>query len=276
MKRAQSSNKAAGSLPLNELTVDERNPTPLYHQLYLILRSKIFDGEYGNASYLPSEHKLAKTYQVSRITAIRALNELEAQGLVVREQGRGTRVRFVSQAMVVRGPAARGSSEPAANGGAPVRNFRDILHEHKDARYDVLAFEPVPVPAEVAEILDLRPGTLIYRALRLGYLDKRPYRYMTSYVPIDIAKDWTMEQLGQNAVAELLRRTGIRITRIDEGVTATLADATVARIMDMSAGSPLIKVMRTVFDSSNRPIEYVITLYPPSRFRYNVSMIRRP
>jgi GntR family transcriptional regulator len=276
MKRAQSTTETADSLAPQELTVDERNRTPLYHQLYLILRSKIFDGEYGNASYLPSEHKLAETYKVSRITAMRALKELAAQGLVVREQGRGTRVRFVAQAMVVRGPAARGSGDPTDNGGAPVRNFRDILHEHKDTRYDVLAFESVPVPPDVAEILDLRPGTPIYRALRLGYLDKRPYRYMTSYLPIDIAKDWTTEQLGQNAVAELLRRTGVRITRIDEGVTATLADATVARIMDMSAGSPLIKVMRTVFNSSNRPIEYVITLYPPDRFRYNVSMIRRP
>jgi GntR family transcriptional regulator len=278
LKHKQSTIQAPEEPVSQRLTVDKNNRTPVYHQLYLILRSRIFDGEYGNGTYLPSEHKLAQIYNVSRITATRTLNELAADGLVVRERGRGTRVRFVSQAMVVRGPAARqrGDGAELANSGAPVRNFRDILREHGDPRYDVLSFERVPVQPEVADILNLRDDTLIYRTVRLGYCDGRPYRHTTTYAPIDIAQNWTIKELSENTVAELLRRGGVKITRIDEGVTATLADADVGRVMDMSVGSPLIKVMRTVFDAKNRPVEYQSTLYPPERFRYNVSMVRRP
>ena len=72
--------------------VDDRLPTPLYHQIYLILRDKIAGGAYRGGDLLPSEEGTARQFGVSRITAKRALNELADAGYVVRERGRGTRV----------------------------------------------------------------------------------------------------------------------------------------------------------------------------------------
>src|SRR4051794_28521434 len=87
------------------LAVDAQNRAPLYHQLFLILRSQIYSGEYPEGSYLPSEHALVKRYHVSRITAVRALNELAASNLVVRSRGLGTRVNFAGKGTVIRGPS---------------------------------------------------------------------------------------------------------------------------------------------------------------------------
>ena len=257
------------------LVVDEHNRTPLYHQLFLILRSKIHDREYANASYLPSEHKLAETYKVSRITAIRALNELEGQGLVVRERGRGTRVRFVSQGTVVRGPAMSGAAKKAATGNGMVGNFRDVLHEPDEANYQVFSFESLPAQAEVAEALGLRGGTTVYRAVRLGNFEGKPYRYITTYVTAETGEGWTKKTLEQNAVINLLKRAGLVMDRLEESITATLADAVTARRLKVSSGSPLIKVVRTSFDVKGRALEYVIALYRPDRFQYTVSMKRR-
>lgn len=253
-----------------ELVVDENNRTPLYHQLFLILRSKIHDGEYANGSYLPSEHKLAATYKVSRITAIRALNELAAQGMVVRERGRGTRVRFVSRGTVVRGPSG---DRPNSNGF--VRNLHGIVRDHDEADYQVLSFEALPAPPDVAGALAVPLRTEIYRAIRLGYFEGKPYRYLTTYVPAEIGKKWTNEDLAQNSVVDLLRRSGATIDRIVETVTATLADAVVSRHLRVATGGPLIKLVRTAQDARHRPIEYVIALYAPDRFQYIVSMDRR-
>ncbi|WP_373019000.1 GntR family transcriptional regulator [Muriicola sp.] len=75
--------------------MDESLRTPLYHQIYLILRDEILNGRYGKDALLPGEQELGKIFGVSRITAKRALDELAVAGLVVRERGRGTRVRFV-------------------------------------------------------------------------------------------------------------------------------------------------------------------------------------
>ena len=67
---------------------------PLYHQIYLILRQKVLSGEFGFDERIPSEQELVDEYNVSRITARRALDELAAEGLVVRQRGKGTRVSF--------------------------------------------------------------------------------------------------------------------------------------------------------------------------------------
>ena len=67
--------------------VDEGLPTPLYHQIYLVLRNKIIDGEFVDGDLLPGEERTARSCGVSRITAKRALNELAEDGLVVRERG---------------------------------------------------------------------------------------------------------------------------------------------------------------------------------------------
>src|SRR5262245_35798965 len=77
---------------LNPMSVDTASPTPLYHQIYAQLRDAILSGGFANQRFLPSEQEISHQLGVSRITAKRALDELAAAGLVIREQGRGTRV----------------------------------------------------------------------------------------------------------------------------------------------------------------------------------------
>jgi GntR family transcriptional regulator len=195
----------------------------------------------------------------------------------VRERGRGTRVRFVSRGTVVRGPSrsTRSRQQSGAKGHTAVRNFHDILSEQDEADYLVFSFDLVSASAEVAQALSLTPRTEVYRALRLGHFEGKPYRYLTTYVPAEIGAHWTKKDLEENPVVALHKRAGTTIERIDESVTATLADAVTSRRLKISTGSPLIKVSRTAFDLRRRPIEYVVALYRPDRFQYMVSMERR-
>ncbi len=71
---------------------------PKYMQIRDYLMNKIRMGELGQGEMIPSEWELARQFNVSRITAVKAVKELEAQGLVIREQGRGT---FVSNNVTV-------------------------------------------------------------------------------------------------------------------------------------------------------------------------------
>ena len=75
---------------LEGLTLNPTSPTPLYHQLYTVLRERIVRGDFAPSQTLPGEQELAKLFDVSRITVKRALNELAASGLVSRHRGRGT------------------------------------------------------------------------------------------------------------------------------------------------------------------------------------------
>src|SRR6188472_4523608 len=72
--------------------VDPGLPIPLYHQIYVLLREQILSGVYADQALVPTEQALGERFGVSRITAKRALDELAAEGLVVRQRGRGTTV----------------------------------------------------------------------------------------------------------------------------------------------------------------------------------------
>ena len=111
--------KRKESVAVRPLVVDENNRAPLYHQIFMILRSKIIDGEYSEKSLLPSENEIARLFGVSRITAIRALNELAAQGLVSCARGKGTIVRLVESGTIVRGPAERIRPKTERTGPGP-------------------------------------------------------------------------------------------------------------------------------------------------------------
>ena len=72
----------------------------MYFQLKELLREKIASGEWGPGNMVPSEREWSEQYRISRMTARQALSELAAEGLLRREQGRGT---FVAKPKIKHG-----------------------------------------------------------------------------------------------------------------------------------------------------------------------------
>src|ERR1700674_4979538 len=83
-------------------SVNPSDPLPLYYQVYVSLFKRIQGGEFPPGSFLPAERQLTEDYGVSRITIIKALNELSREHHIKRQQGRGT---------IVTHPAERPSSQ---------------------------------------------------------------------------------------------------------------------------------------------------------------------
>ena len=70
---------------------DEANPRiPLYQRIHALLRQRILSGEWNYGAMLPNEHDFCEEYKVSRGTIRQVLSELEKEGIIRREQGRGT------------------------------------------------------------------------------------------------------------------------------------------------------------------------------------------
>jgi GntR family transcriptional regulator len=256
-----------GALASAALSNDNR--VPLYHQIFLILRSKIADGEYAVGSYLPGELELEETFGVSRITAVRALNELAAAGLVVRERGRGTRVQMVASGMVARGPAGvAGTAEDS------VHPAGGVVEDLSAAKIKVYEFEFAPAPPAVAAALALPEGTVVQYATRVANFAGKPFNHLTTYVPEDVARKWSRKDLERTPMTVLMERNGPAIHLVRENITATLADMQVAERLQVGVGSPLLKVTRVSYDRHNRAIDYMIGLYPPDRYQYVLTLPR--
>jgi GntR family transcriptional regulator len=250
--------------------------TPLYHQIFLILRSKIDNGEYGEGDYLPSEREIADSFCVSRITAVRTLNELASSGLVIRERGRGTRVSFVGKGTVVRGPSRpRALSESRTLATGAVEDYLEALRR-RPRDVAVYEFDYVAAPPGIATALHLAAEADVQFATRVWSFEDKPFNYLTTYVPAAIGRRWKRADLERAPLSELLERSGLAIGRIEEQVTAALADVVAAERLNVSLGYPLIKIIRTAFDTADRPIEHVIALYPPDRYQYHVTLMPRP
>lgn len=70
--------------------VDPTDPMPRYYQVYTLVLDRIQSGEFQPGSAIPTERELGEDYGVSRITVIKALDMLEHDGYIIRQQGRGT------------------------------------------------------------------------------------------------------------------------------------------------------------------------------------------
>ena len=240
--------------------VDTRLPTPLYHQVYLVLRDKILSGAYPFDSLLPSEQETSGTFGVSRITAKRALNELAGADFVVRERGRGTRVVY------------RAVTPPVqANVEGLLEN---LLAMGLKTKVELLAFEYVDADVEVARVLQCDGGCTVQRAVRVRSLEGEPFSYLTTYVPDDIGQSYSRADLAAQPLLTLLERSGIIVTRAEQMITATLADAEVSAALDVELGAPLISIHRVVYDQNERPIEFITALYRPDRYQYRMMLSR--
>jgi GntR family transcriptional regulator len=231
--------------------------TPLYRQIFLSLRNKIVDGEFPDGAFLPSEAELAASYEVSRITAKRVLNDLAQEGLAVRQRGRGTRVRYQGGGTIVSGS---------------VQSLIDSLRANSRNRPRVLALEEVAAPADVALALGIAEGERVQRAVRVFSTDAAPYSHLTTYVPRAIAQAWSSDDWQALGLVSLLERAGVTVAFAEQVITATLADAALAEALDVSVGSPLLRAVRTSFDVAERPVEYLIATYPPERYRFLMTL----
>ncbi len=241
-------------------SVSTTSKTPLYHQIYMVFRQKIVDGTYGFGDLLSGEIEIADEYNVSRITAKRALNELASDGFVTRERGRGTQVCY----------------RPSA---APIESSVDGLLENLlamglETKIALLDFAYEPADKEVSASLGLDRGDEVQRAVRVRYLDGEPLSYLTTYVPKDVGVRFNSKDLSKYPLLALLEQAGVKVTAANQTITATLADAAVAENLGVAVGDALLKISRVVFDQDRRPVEYINALYRPDRYQYRMTLSR--
>jgi GntR family transcriptional regulator len=235
-----------------------RSGLPLHRRVYLVVRDGINRGEYGAGTALPPEGALAQQFKVSRITVRTALAALEAEGLIDRQQGRGT---FVTGAPTV---------EPlGASMADVVAHMRDVS-SHTDVT--VVELDYGPLPLSVRARLASTPAGEYQHAVRVRSLDGAPVLLITTYIPEHLGRTYTRDELGSTPLYDLLRRTGVEFHSGEQIVSAAAADVTAAELLRLEVGEPLILVRRTYLDRGGQLVEYLEMLASPSSFELRTSL----
>jgi GntR family transcriptional regulator len=239
--------------------VRDVTPLPKYHQIYLVLREHLAEGRYGDG--LPAELRLVQQFGVARATVRKALERLEAEGLIERRPGRGTRLRKTVA------PPAR---EVAALGGL----LENIVSMGLRTQVRVLSCGVVTAPAAVLQRLALPAGSQVQRAVRVRSSHEGPLSRITTWVPAELARRFGRRELACEPILLLLERAGVRIGRAAQSLSARAADATVAVQLGVKPGAALLAVDRLVYDVDERPVQWLQGLYRPDRYQYKMQLSR--
>lgn len=233
---------------------------PLYRRISNDLRQQILEGRVRPGARLPSEIDLASQYGVSSITSRRALQELADDGLVVRRPGIGTLVLDRT-----RRPPVSGTLESA------LENF---IVQSWNQTYDVVRFEMIAPPEEVRRALAISKRTKMNHAVSVASRESVKSHVVETYIPHDLGRHFTRQDLGNTASIVLLMQYGVIIGRVDQKIAAVPAPAWIADLLDEEAGAPLLRAIVCVCDLEGRGVDYVISHFRSEVYEYHAVMVR--
>jgi len=251
----------AAAAPLSPAMLDARAPTPLYHQVFNVLRDRIRSGAEEPGAVLPGEQELTQLLGVSRITVKRALNELAAAGLVSRHRGRGTVVTYNPSLPVVKG------------------SFENLLTNLRimglTTEVSLLEARMTTATSDVAEALGLPLGASVQRAVRVRRIEGQAFSHLLTHVPGDIAARFSASQLSTTPLLRLLEAAGFAAVEAEQWMTAAAADQELSQALGMGPGAPLMRIVRVMRDANGRAIEMLTAHYRPERFQHHMRLTRR-
>jgi len=227
---------------------------PLYHQLYSVLREAILDGTIPCNAQMPTEQQLAATFDVSRITAKRAMDELAGEGLVARFRGKGSHVIYQYKPQPIRAPL--------------VGMLESLVEMGKHSIVRVLSVEKVVPPAEFRELLSLGEGETAHKLVRVRSNDDgEPFAYYVSWT-LGISKGFTKSTLEKTPRLDVIRDNGINLSKVEQMLSAENASAQMAQYLDTETGAALLSIRRLSYDENGVVVDVLDGLYNPNRFQY--------
>lgn len=225
-----------------------------YEEIAESLRARIAAGEFGPEETIPSGRELAEQWDVSRATAIKAVDMLRNDGVVVAKQGTGF---VVTKTPVARPAGTRRAGSARILGGMPFLRIGEPDWA-----------EP---PARVAVALGISPGVKALRRVRVLQLpDGAPHSCVEAWFPPDIAE--AAPRLADTApIAEgttryVRRQTGRFPTGGVDVTTVRLATDTEAERLGVPTGAPVAVLLHTAQDEQGHPLVCEEGVTPSSLF----------
>jgi GntR family transcriptional regulator len=214
---------------------------PLYQQVREELLLRLIDGRWPAGTMLPSEPQIAAELGVSPGTARKALDALAQEGLLVRQQGRGTFVSIPEE-----GKLLFQFFHLVSDRGERIIP-RSVVHSLKRTRADAAA----------RAALDLEPGGSIWRIERTRFLEDRPR--VREVVAVSQSRFPGLDRLDEvpnNLYALYSLRFGTTIARAAERLKAVPANSEDAAVLQCGVGTALLEIDRTAFALDGAAIEW--------------------
>ena len=229
--------------------------SPLYRQIKGLITRELQAGAWKPGEAIPSELELAARFKVSQGTVRKAIDELAADNLLVRRQGKGTFVATHAEQKI----QYRFLRLMPDSGGD--RGMARRLLDCKRTR----------APADVARMLDIKSADAVVQLRRLLLVTGEPVVLDEIWLPGALFKGLSAERLADYKgpmYGMFEAEFGVRMIRAEEKIRALPADADSAELLALPVGTPLLSVERLSFTYGDKPVELRRGLYNTEQHFY--------
>lgn len=237
--------------------VSKDNPLPLHYQIKEILQEMIEDEELKPGDMIPTERELCEFHGVSRMTVNKAIMSLVNQGLVHREQGKGTYVSKV---------------KPRKE----ISNLKGFTEEMKDngvkTDTEILSFEIKKTTKQIKDALELENGnSKVIEINRLRRIEDEPVAIEKVWLPYNLFKDMTEEMIAGKSLYNLFRnRYSYKLEKAKQTIEPMLIDEYEAKLLNQKENALALVFNRVTFMADNIPVEYTKAIYRSDIYKYEV------
>ncbi len=217
---------------------------------------QIESGEWPQHAKVPSENELTIQFDVSRMTARRALQELTEQGILVRSQGAGTFVAtFKSQSSVLE-----------------IRNISDEInergHQHQARQ---LLLKSVAVTEELAILLNLKNNEHVFYSEILHLENNQPIQLEQRFINASLVPEYLLQNFTEITPHEYLSSVA-PLTEATHEIEAITASSEICHQLDISEQVPCLQVKRRTW-SKQGVVSVAILTSPGNKYRLGSHLV---
>jgi GntR family transcriptional regulator len=238
----------------------DQGVTSLYFQLKNIIKSKILSNEVKAQERLPSEAELCVEYTVSRATVRQALLELEKEGLIYRDRGRGT---FVTDGVGLKHLALKGTVE-------------NLIASGQGTRIKVLEYKEALPSSRLAKIFRLEENQNVFQLELVRRFRKGPFGYSFIYLPPRLGRIVPRNELTEmtEIITFLEKKMNKRVHRASQTINVGLVDEVVAKNLLIKPKSPVLIIEREYYARDGSIMFASLNYFRPDLYKYRIELTR--
>jgi GntR family transcriptional regulator len=211
-------------------------------------------------SPIPTERSLAAEFDVSRTTVRQALADLTVEGRLLRVQGKGT---FAAEPKVAQRLQLSSYTE-------------DMRAQGREPSSQLIDISEIPAEGELTTLLGIRSGAKVLRMQRLRLADGEPMALETTHLPLGRFRGLRKYLTPGGSLYQVLReRFDVEMGHAEETIETALAGPHEAELLGADVGMPMLLLSRHSFDTAERPVEWVRSVYRGDRYKF-VAELNRP
>ena len=220
---------------------------PLYEEVKKKITTSLIEGKWGPGEAIPSEIELANTYNVSQGTVRKAIDDLSAESILIRRQGKGTYVATHNEENI------------------QLRFLRLTSNLGLKEKLDnqLVSFVKEKATNKLAKILNINPTSTIISLKRVLTFNGKPLILDVIKIPAQSFRGLTAEMVVEKK-GSMYRMYetdfGVRMLRADEQIRAVNANPESASLLNIKKNSPLLSVERISYTYENKPLEWRLGL----------------